>query len=1180
MKIETVFTAKNLTKGEFTEMRKGFWQTEKELKSAEKAFGRFNLESFNRSFQRTSASFGLFREKSETATKQMQMFRKQAEKLVRSGIDPQNEAVRSLKSAYENIRVEMANDQFNTMKDRMGKNANVMSLTGNKADVLRGNMAFLKKEMQNLVALGIDPQDKRMQDLSGRYKTAVKDVRKLDNSFGSISKRMGTLIKSFVSAQAVLYIVMKAFRAITGTFRDSMKVAADYEETMNLFYTTFEKSATKASDAVADLSNRLGFAESTAMDALGAVGDMAIGFGATDKQALDLAKTVTELTIDLMSFKNIEGDLTENVSAFTSGLLGNTKNLRRYGILVRDANVEANLLRKGLGDLTGEERELAKVQERLNIAIAQSPKALGDMEKTLDSTINVTRQLKEEWKKTMESIGGIVNTVLTPIKRELLGFLKDINSISDELKNIQDKLEVGAVDESTITQLEKMLDVLESKAQGSMEGESFLTKYAKIVNPLWRVLGMGKASKDMKEAGASLVLVRKAIEDANKAAENTALRDVMKAAKDSADDLLFSLTPLIDTLNKDIAGLKTITTLEGEISGEEYDRVKATTELNKLYTDRVNIAEDLGDSNREILDIIKEQKAGQQAINDYYDRRVAYLHEASTLERIITQETAAQSAIEAARVSSDQFLNKPEGIKGMKNQIEFEISLIGMSDTEQKMARLKQETNAMFGEANAEQANSVLMAKEAIEAQRDVVTGLLQERKLLKERNASQLEFEQIGKKINDAVALRKGLIEESKEVVDGMSDVEKAILSYMESRVDLYEAQLESAEKLTAEAKKKAIIDSAESARIAKLIEQYKVVADLLNPDRNQSSAKESYEEKIAAIEATQTIEEAAFNPSKKGIAMATAFDDYLREEEVGKLWAEAFEGNITLGEAAKGTAQQGGFGDVAQISMSLNPMTAFINLIMEVVSEMEGFAEVMGFGKMILAKILKPLKPVLSSILSILKIFDPVIEILTFTMKLVSSALLVLLYPIELVVASLNWLWNSLEVLINNIGIWVYNLLHLFNKKSYQEFSKLGDTWAEVTDRFKERMTDLWKPLDDVTDSAKELANALDELQGLYKSGAISGKQLEQSVTNITGVAPDYAAAGGANFMTSRPTMILAGENGREHVNITPAPKSGGRNGDITVNINGSSGDSRSLAKEVVNEIRRMDRIGYKVG
>lgn len=97
----------------------------------------------------------------------------------------------------------------------------------------------------------------------------------------------------------------------------------------------------------------------------------------------------------------------------------------------------------------------------------------------------------------------------------------------------------------------------------------------------------------------------------------------------------------------------------------------------------------------------------------------------------------------------------------------------------------------------------------------------------------------------------------------------------------------------------------------------------------------------------------------------------------------------------------------------------------------------------------------------------------------------------------------------------------------------------------------------------------------QMIHAAGSRSGVIQSPVGAGYPWAARRHFAAAGADFMTAGPTILLAGEAGREHVKVTPAPVDGASGG-LTVNFNGDliGVDATDLAHQVAAIISRSQR------
>lgn len=319
------------------------------------------------------------------------------------------------------------------------KTANSQNIDYLKAQVLgqTGSIAqmeydALSSELSKIIAVEGVTSTKTIE-LANKMKTLEKTMKEASRT--PLNERMSNLVKSFVSAQVVVWGIRKVFTSVINLIKESAQVASEAEETYNLFITTFENVSSAAIKTASTLASSFGMATSTAQKALGTFGDLVIGYGATDKEALAFGETAAKTALDIISYKNITGDMEQTFQSIASGLAGNVENFRKLGYVITQAEVKTKLQKKGLDRLTGSSLQYAQVQARLELLQEKAYKSQGDMIKTLDSTENITRRLNEATKEYKENLGKDVNKIFSPIKKWWLEILEATNKAAKAKEN-------------------------------------------------------------------------------------------------------------------------------------------------------------------------------------------------------------------------------------------------------------------------------------------------------------------------------------------------------------------------------------------------------------------------------------------------------------------------------------------------------------------------------------------------------------------------------------------------------------------------------------------------------------------------------------------------------------------------------------------------------------------------
>ena len=209
-----------------------------------------------------------------------------------------------------------------------------------------------------------------------------------------------------------------------------INAASDAEETRSKFASVFGDVGADAERMADSLVVNFGLGGTSARKLLGDTGDLLTGFGFSGKAALNLSNQVNELAVDLASFTNVQGGAARTSAALNSAMVGEREALKSLGIVILEKDIIARGKQLELaGKLTGMTLRQAKAQITLQMAIEQSPNAIGDFNKTSQKYANQVRIMSERTIDMKESFGRI----LIPFA---LKAVRAISSLSVTLSNM------------------------------------------------------------------------------------------------------------------------------------------------------------------------------------------------------------------------------------------------------------------------------------------------------------------------------------------------------------------------------------------------------------------------------------------------------------------------------------------------------------------------------------------------------------------------------------------------------------------------------------------------------------------------------------------------------------------------------------------------------------------------
>lgn len=239
---------------------------------------------------------------------------------------------------------------------------------------------------------------------------AIRGISKVNKALGDkltgAEKFKASIDKAFLPAVGVLGAVG------TAAFASAQK-ASDLAETQSKVGQIFGDASKELQAWSAEAPTALGQTQAAALDAASTMATFGKAAGLTGTELTDFSKQTVNLSSDLASFYNT--DPAEAVNALGSALRGEYEPLRRFGVLLDTATLEARAMEMGIydgnGALTQQQKTLAAQAE----IMAQTTDAQGDFARTADGAANQQRILKATLEQTQTEMGAALLPVLEKV---------------------------------------------------------------------------------------------------------------------------------------------------------------------------------------------------------------------------------------------------------------------------------------------------------------------------------------------------------------------------------------------------------------------------------------------------------------------------------------------------------------------------------------------------------------------------------------------------------------------------------------------------------------------------------------------------------------------------------------------------------------------------------------------
>ena len=253
-------------------------------------------------------------------------------------------------------------------------------------------------------------------DPSG-FNSAMDNVRKKLDDTGAKLRGLGTQLTGAVTAP------------IAGAFAMAVMAASDLNETLNKTTVVFGDAAAGVLAWSEDSATAFGLSQNEALGMAATFGNIFTGMGIAGDAAAAMSQDIVALGADLGSFNNVP--TAEALEAIRAGLLGEYEPLRRFGIVLDAAAVEARALEMGLVDANGEVTEAGKVAARQALITEGAANAQGDFAETSGSLANQMKILRARLTNAAAAIGQI----LLPYVTRMVSFVGTLVERFGDLSN-------------------------------------------------------------------------------------------------------------------------------------------------------------------------------------------------------------------------------------------------------------------------------------------------------------------------------------------------------------------------------------------------------------------------------------------------------------------------------------------------------------------------------------------------------------------------------------------------------------------------------------------------------------------------------------------------------------------------------------------------------------------------
>lgn len=625
----------------------------------------------------------------------------------------------------------------------------------------------------------------------------VRGQRRMENLLGKATRAVEVTARQMQRAGAA---ALGLGSAALGAFTLAAKGASDLRESTNKTIEVFGSSAQSVVDWSKTTSRGFGIAKSDAQAYASELGLIIQQSGKTSSESAKLSIELSQLAADLASFNNV--DIDTAFEKLKSGLVGESKPLREFGILLNETEVAARAVELGFEKVNGELTEAAKVSARYSLIMEQSGKAQGDFARTSTDLANASRIAKAEIRDMADAIGTALLPAYTSLVQRVsaaAGFIKTFAENNPGVTKSFFNMSIALVAVGSALLTAGVLTNIFATAMANLNkvtavGTFLQTAFATAV-------GSGTAGIKLFQASLVAVVAYASYQ------VGTILADVFygagEAAKDLNDELVRTqiLQKGLDEYNQSqlrkrfLAG-EDLLKNEKELRDEIQLR---TIELNKLEETYERLQDRTTTAGAPVPGGGQTPSSSARVDRDFEQQTKKRIEQ---LKREIANRKAVQDELDAAIAAGGT--GDPEKQEAVISYLQEQEEILKRQRLELEKGKmaLQEYIDIQDGELNPAEAKALRIKREKLEADRQAIN--LAQEKIDKAKELNDSTTPQIQALTEQFTELKLGRIETERliNIRNGMLPVNANMIAQAEKLLEIERKKIEAEEQKKANAK------------------------------------------------------------------------------------------------------------------------------------------------------------------------------------------------------------------------------------------------------------------------------------------------------------------------------------------------------------------------------------------
>lgn len=256
--------------------------------------------------------------------------------------------------------------------------------------------------------------------------------------------------------------------ALGETAKHAIMAASDFNETGNVMQQAFGKGASAAETWSATTASAVGRTTQQMREFSSVSQAMLSSMLGSAEAAAPMSKALSQLAVDMGSFWNVADK--DAFAALRSGIAGESEPLKRFGIVMNDASLNAYALAQGISVTTQQMTEAEKTTLRYHYILDQTKMVQGDAVRTSDSFANQLKALNAQFEESSRKLGQQLMPqaqMFVSIARDMMSAITQGDGLASAIMAIGSAMRTLAEMSIRAAQAMSLVAVIQFKSDGA-----------------------------------------------------------------------------------------------------------------------------------------------------------------------------------------------------------------------------------------------------------------------------------------------------------------------------------------------------------------------------------------------------------------------------------------------------------------------------------------------------------------------------------------------------------------------------------------------------------------------------------------------------------------------------------------------------------------------------------------